>query len=224
MSKNNIPILVSWSGGKDCAFALFKTMKDYNGTIELFTTLNANNHRVAMHGISEQLLDKQAESIGLPLHKLYIPDPCSGEEYGRIMEGFLSKMKARGIEACVFGDLYLEDIRNFREQNLAISGFKALFPLWETPTANVALEFLKNNFKAVLSCVDTKVLDNKFSGREYNMNLLGELPVNVDPCGENGEFHTFVYDGPVFRQPVQWKKGEKVIFYDRYCYTNLISE
>lgn len=176
-----------------------------------------------MHGFTEQLLENQAKSLRLPLHKIYIPDPCSNEEYGQIMSEFLTKMQNRGIDTVVFGDLFLEDIRKYREENLARQNMKALFPLWEEPTTNIALKFIRDGFKAVITCVDLNVLPKEFSGRSYNMDLLGDLPVNVDPCGENGEFHTFVFDGPIFSNPIPWEKGEQVIRYDRFCYTDLTS-
>lgn len=218
---DNIPVLLSWSGGKDSALSLFEITKTSPSPVELFTTINVKNGRVAMHGFTEQLLEKQAESLRLPLHKIYIPDPCSNEEYGQIMSEFLIKKRKRGIDTVVFGDLFLEDIRKYREENLACLNMKALFPLWEEPTTNVALKFIRDGFKAVITCVDLNVLSKEFSGRLYNMDLLGDLPVEVDPCGENGEFHTFVFDGPIFSNPVMWKKGEQVIRYDRFCYTDL---
>lgn len=215
-------ILLSWSGGKDSALALYSLLEDKNLEIELFTTINIENGRVAMHGFNEQLLDKQVESIGLPLHKIFIPDPCSNEEYSRIMNEFMLKMKIRGIDTIAFGDLFLEDIRHYREENLKKLDILAIFPLWETPTANIALEFIRKGFKAILTCVDTIVLPPSLSGKEFNLNLLGELPQFVDPCGENGEFHTFVYDGPVFKFPIQFSTGEQILKYERFCFTDLI--
>lgn len=222
MSQNRIPTLISWSGGKDSAYALNEIMKKSSGPFELFTTINVKNGRVAMHGFSEKLLEMQADSLHLPLHKIYIPDPCSNDEYAKIMGDFMIDMKKRGIDKIVFGDLFLEDIRKYREDNLSKLEMKALFPLWEIPTTNLALEFIRNGFKAVITCVDTKVLPEDFSGRKYDLNFLGDLPLNVDPCGENGEFHTFVFDGPIFSYPVKWITGDKVIRYERFCYTDLL--
>jgi uncharacterized protein (TIGR00290 family) len=222
MTQNAIPVLISWSGGKDSALALYEIMKTSSGPFELFTTINSSNSRIAMHGISVQLLDLQAASLGLPLHKIPVPDPCSNEEYGRIMAEFLDNAKQRGITKIVFGDLFLEDIRSYREQNLSKIEMEAIFPLWGIPTSNVALEFIKKGFKAVVSCVDTEVLSNNFSGRKYDMEFLGDLPVQVDPCGENGEFHSFVYDGPNFSHPVKWQSGDQVIRYNRFCYMDIL--
>jgi uncharacterized protein (TIGR00290 family) len=221
MTKENIPVLLSWSGGKDSALSLYELKKTSSRPIELFTTINVKYSRVAMHGFAEQLLEKQAESLRLPLHKIYIPDPCSNEEYSQIMSEFLTGMQKRGIDTVVFGDLFLEDIRKYREENLAKQNMKALFPLWGTPTANIALKFIRDGFKAVVTCVDLNVLSKEFSGRLYDMDLLGDLPVKVDPCGENGEFHTFVFDGPIFSIPVKYEKGEQVTRYDRFCFTDL---
>lgn len=222
MTQSAIPVLISWSGGKDSALALYEMMKKSSGPFELFTTINATNSRIAMHGISEQLLDMQVDSLGFPIHKIPIPDPCSNEEYGRIMTEFLDKAKNRGIKKVVFGDLFLEDIRSYREQNLSKADMEAIFPLWGTPTANIALEFIKKGFKAVVSCVDTQVLSENFSGRKYDMDFLGDLPVQIDPCGEHGEFHSFVYDGPIFKYPVKWKTGVQVVRYNRFVYTDII--
>jgi uncharacterized protein (TIGR00290 family) len=222
LNENQIPILFSWSGGKDSALALSKIAGETKSPIVLFTTLNIANHRVAMHGYGESLLDMQAESLGLPLKKIFIPDPCSNEEYSKIMEQFLLEYKHKGVRQVVFGDIFLEDIRKYREENLTKLEIKPLFPLWEIPSVNVALEFFRYGFKACVTCVDTSVISADFCGREYNLDLLGDLPMNVDPCGENGEFHTFVYDGPIFRFPIPIRPTEKVVKYDHFCYTDLI--
>ncbi|MFP4024871.1 MAG: diphthine--ammonia ligase [Thiohalospira sp.] len=201
----------NWSGGKDSALCLFNILSKPNWDIcFLFTTLNGKNKRVSMHGVSEILLEKQAESINIPLKKLYLPEQTSMDEYNLKMSNILSEAKADGIKHSIFGDIFLEDLRQYREKQLALAGLKAEFPLWGRETKSVAKEFINKGFKAIVVSVDNRYLDQSFAGRIYDDQFIKDLPQNVDPCGENGEFHTFVFDGPVFKKPIAFKKGDIV--------------
>jgi len=205
----------NWSGGKDSALCLHHILSSSNWDIRyLFTTLNGQNKRVSMHGVPELLLDRQAESINLPLKKLYLPEQTSREEYDLKMTKILDEAKADGINHSIFGDIFLEDIRQYREKQLARSGFKAVFPLWGMTTKHVAKEFIKKGVKAIVVSVDSRWLDQSFAGRIYNEQFLKDLPQHVDPCSENGELHTFVFNGPVFKNPIVIEKGE--IIYKEY--------
>jgi len=176
----------------------------------LLTTVSDRFRRVSMHGVREELLDRQAEAAGLPLEKVLIPYPCPNAVYEERMRNALSMWKRRGVTHAIFGDLFLEDIRKYREANLAQLNLVPTFPVWGRDTSTLAHEMLKVGFKAILTCVDPKKLDANFAGRQFDASLLNDLPAEVDPCGENGEFHTFVYDGPVFRKPIPVEVGEKV--------------
>jgi len=205
----------NWSGGKDSALCLHYILHHPKWDIRfLFTTLNRQNKRVSMHGVSETLLNKQAESIGKPLKKFYFTANLSMEEYNIKMSKILAKTKAEGINYSIFGDIFLEDLRQYREKQLASAGLKGAFPLWGMDTKAVAKEFIKIGFKAIVVSVDSQKLNKSFAGRIYDENFLEDLPDQLDPCGENGEFHTFVYDGPIFQQPINFKKGE--IIYKKY--------
>ena len=163
-----------------------------------------------MHGVSEDLLDEQAASIGLPLKKIHMPELPSMEEYDVIISDFLSKVKNDDIHISIFGDIFLEDLRKYREKQLAKKGFKAEFPLWKKDTQEVAKDFIQKGFKAIIVSVDGRFLSKSFAGRIYDQSFLDALPENVDPCGENGEFHSFVFDGPIFNSPIPFKKGKVV--------------
>jgi uncharacterized protein (TIGR00290 family) len=176
----------------------------------LLTTVSDRFHRVSMHGVREELLDRQAEIVGLPLDKVLIPYPCPNAVYEEKMRNVLALWKRKGVTHAIFGDLFLEDIRKYREANLAELNFVSSFPVWGRDTTSLAHEMLNVGFKAIITCVDPKKLDANFAGRQFDDSLLRDLPANVDPCGENGEFHTFVYDGPVFREPIPVEVGEKV--------------
>lgn len=176
----------------------------------LFTSVNDAYGRVSMHGTREQLLDLQARSLGLPLHKLRLPEELDMDEYDRMMREALEPFRQRGVHTCVFGDIYLESLRSYREERLREVGMEAIFPLWDRPTGELAHEFIGAGFRAVVSCVDGRALPREFVGRAYDRTFLEDLPSGVDPCGENGEFHTFVWDGPLFRRPVPVKTGEVV--------------
>jgi uncharacterized protein (TIGR00290 family) len=203
--------LFNWSGGKDSSLCLHYALKDKQYDIKyLLTTINGKNKRISMHGVSEILLDKQAQSIGLPVHKLHLPEFPTMEEYEVIISHELSEAKKQDIHISIFGDIFLEDLRKYRETQLQKKGFSAVFPLWNKNTADVAKEFIDLGFKAIVVSVDGRYLDKSFAGRIFDESFLNDLPENVDPCGENGEFHSFVFDGPVFKTPIPFEKGEVV--------------
>ena len=197
------PVLVSWSGGKDSCVALYEIQKssDYR-VAALLTTITREYDRISMHGVRRALLERQATSLGLPLHPILISKGASNEEYELEMAQAFSEYREHGIDSVVFGDLFLEDIKAYRDQFLARHEMKALYPVWQRNTTELIKEFIKLGFKAVVSCVDSKTLDRSFAGKTIDEKFISSLPANVDPCGENGEFHTFVYDGPNFTQPV----------------------
>ncbi|HTG36401.1 MAG TPA: diphthine--ammonia ligase [Thermoanaerobaculia bacterium] len=201
-------ILLSWSGGKDSAFALhtLRSSPDFEPA-GLLTTITEDYDRISVHGVRRELLERQAESIGLPLHKVLIPKDCPNEIYEDRLTAALSAIKDQGIHHVAFGDLYLEDIRAYREKQMAALGLEPVFPLWGRDTTELAHEIIHLGFRAVLVCVDTDILDPVFAGRSFDEDLLRDLPPDVDLCGENGEFHTFVHAGPVFREPVAIKLG-----------------
>lgn len=192
--------------------ALYRTLaaEQFN-VVALLTTVSDRFRRVSMHGVREELLDRQAKSVGIPLDKVYIPYPCPNAVYEEKMRNFLSMWKERGVTHVIFGDLFLEDIRRYREANLAQLDLTPIFPLWGRDTASLAQEILRVGFRAIITSVDPKKLDTKFAGRQFNNSLIEDLPSNVDPCGENGEFHTFVYDGPIFQSPIPVEVGESVL-------------
>ena len=204
-------LLMCWSGGKDSALALHAVRQDPHVRIEaLLTTVTAGFERISMHGVRRVLLEQQADAIDLPLEQVRIPIQASNAIYEDAMERVLRRYQARGLSRVIFGDLFLQDIRRYREQTLAKIGMQGVFPLWLQDTRRLADDFIGAGFRACLVCVDPKQLDPSFCGREFDASLLAELPPTVDPCGENGEFHTFVYDGPIFRRPVDVVKGEVV--------------
>ena len=204
-------VLLSWSSGKDAAYALHRLRADPDVEVAgLLTTLNGAFDRVAMHGVRDALLEAQAEAAGLPLWKVPLPWPCSNEAYEAAMAEACARAAAEGITAVAFGDLFLEDVRAYREARLAGTGLAPLFPLWGEDTARLAREMLASGLKATLVCVDPRALEARFAGRAFDAALLAELPAGVDPCGERGEFHTFAWDGPPFRQPVAVAPGETV--------------
>jgi len=201
--------LLSWSTGKDSAWSLHVLRQKPGIEVAgLFTTLNAASDRVAMHAVRRQLLEAQAEAAGLPLHVIEIPWPCPNAAYERALGGFVTQQKAAGVAAMAFGDLFLEDIRVYREEKLSGTGIEPLFPLWDRNTRALAHEMIASGLKAHLTCVDPKKLSASFAGRAYDEALLGELPEGVDPCGENGEFHTCVFAGPMFEREIDIRVDE----------------
>ncbi len=208
---NKQRVLVSWSSGKDAAWALYQAKQSSHlEVVGVFTTVNNAFQRVAMHGVRREVLERQAECLGLPLFTIDIPYPCSNEDYENAMSQFIDEIKSDGIDGLVFGDLFLEDIRDYREKQLADSGLSIHFPLWEIPTDELAKEMVSSGLQAVIACVDPKQCSSDLAGRIYDADLLSELPKSMDPCGENGEFHTCVVAGPMFKQALQVRVGEIV--------------
>jgi uncharacterized protein (TIGR00290 family) len=216
--------LVSWSSGKDSAWAL-QVLRE-RGEVEvvgLLTTVNAARERVAMHAVREELLAAQAAAAALPLLRVPLPDPCSNRDYEAAMREAIGRARELGVSRIAFGDLFLEDVRCYREQQLAPTGIAPLFPLWGEPTAELARGMTAAGLRARLTCVDPAQLDRRFAGREYDAALLAELPGSVDPCGERGEFHTFVTEGPMFRERVPVSLGE-VVERGGFVYADLVPE
>lgn len=215
-------ILFSWSGGKDSSMALYELKRQGDFDITLLTTVTDKYERISMHGVREYLLDRQAESLDCPLEKVYITPESTNDEYEKKMEEVLEKYKKLGVKRAAFGDIFLEDIRKYREKNMERAGMEAVFPIWGRDTRELAETFIALGFKTIITCVDTKVLDGDFAGRLYDRAFLKELPENIDPCGERGEFHSFTFDGPVFRERVGFSIGEKVLRDGRFSYCDLI--
>lgn len=204
--------LLSWSSGKDSAWALYCLQADPAvEVVGLITTLNANADRVAMHGVRAELLRAQGRAAGLPVIEVDLPEQCSDEQYQERMTLAMQKARATGVDAIAYGDLFLEDVRDYRIKLMEGSGLEPLFPIWGQPTRDLAKRMTAAGLSAVLSCVDPAQLDPSFAGRTYDASLLADLPESVDPCGENGEFHTFVTSGPMFSSPIQVQTGERVL-------------
>jgi len=216
--------LLSWSSGKDSAWALhvLRQQQDIE-VVGLFCTFNEKFERGAMHAVRNELIGQQAESVGLPLQLIPIPFPCSDSEYKNIMGNFIEQVKSQGIDCIAFGDLFLEGIRSYREESLAGTGIIPLFPLWEMPTNGLSKEMINSGLRAIITCIDPQFLPADFAGHEYDNAFLEQIPNSVDPCGENGEFHSFVYDGPMFKSKVNIYVGE-TITRDGFLYTDLLAE
>jgi uncharacterized protein (TIGR00290 family) len=216
--------LLCWSSGKDSAWTLhvLRRRRDVE-VVGLLTTINTEYERVAMHAVRVALLEAQAEAAGLPLWQVPIPNPCSNQEYESAMGDAVRKALAAGITMMAFGDLFLEDVRRYRETQLAGTGLTPIFPIWGLPTDALARDMVAAGLQARLTCVDPKQLPASFAGREFDATLLGELPSSVDPCGERGEFHTFAYDGPMFRHPVPVQTGE-IVTRDGFVFADLLME
>lgn len=203
--------LFNWSSGKDSALALYKILQDDEYEVKtLLTSINKEFQRISMHGVHVLLLKRQASHLGIPLTKMELPKEPSMEEYQRIMNATMNEIQAQGITHSIFGDIFLEDLRQYREKQLNTIGIQAVFPLWKQNTSDLIREFLKLGFKTIVTCVNGMYLDKSFVGRVIDQQFLDDLPKNVDPCGENGEFHTFTFDGPIFKNPVQFEIGETV--------------
>ena len=219
----NEKILFSWSGGKDSAMSLFEVQKNSSDEISaLLTTVTEDYDRISMHGVRRVLLEQQAASLGLPLEKIYITKNASNDEYEAKMKTKLMEYQSRGVSSVVFGDIFLEDLRKYREENLSKIGMKGIFPIWKRDTTKLANTFMDLGFKAVITCIDSKALDKTFVGRPYDKQFLADLPSGVDPCGENGEFHSFVYDGPIFQEKIALTSGEIVLRDNRFYFCDLI--
>ena len=216
-------VLVSWSGGKDSALALYEILKTHNYQIAaLLTTLTEDYDRISMHGVRSSLLEQQVAALGFPLEKVFIPKNASNEEYEANMERVLAKYKETGVRSVVFGDIFLEDLRKYREEKLASLGMRGVFPLWKRETRELARTLGKSGFKAITTCVDNQALGSQFVGRLIDEQFLSELPPGVDACGENGEYHSFVFDGPIFKESVVFSHGEVVLRENRFFYCDLL--
>jgi uncharacterized protein (TIGR00290 family) len=216
-------VLFTWSGGKDSAMALYELQKSKDYEIAaLLTSVTEDYDRISMHGVRRILLEQQAQSLGFPLEKLYLTRNSSNEEYEAKMRDKLLQYKSHGVSSVVFGDIFLEDLRKYREDNLAQVGMKGIFPIWKRDTAELARTFIGLGLKAVITCVDSNVLDGNFVGRYFDNRFLSELPGNVDPCGENGEFHSFVYDGPIFQERIRFRRGKVVLRDSRFYFCDLV--
>jgi uncharacterized protein (TIGR00290 family) len=213
--------LVAWSSGKDSAWALHRLLKMTDvEPVGLLTTFNSQFDRVAMHAVRHDLVEAQAQAVGLPLKSIPLPWPCSNADYERIMGEVMRAAAAEGIEAIAFGDLFLADIRAYRERQMEGTGIEPLFPLWKIPTDKLAREMIAGGLRARLTCVDP-ILPREFAGREFDLKLLEDLPDGVDPCGENGEFHSFCYAGPMFKTPIAVETGD-VVERDGFIFADLV--
>jgi uncharacterized protein (TIGR00290 family) len=216
--------LLSWSSGKDSAWCLhlLRQQNEYE-IVGLLTTFNRDANRVAMHAVRRSLVEAQAEAVGIPLWGVDLPWPCSNADYECIMKETCKTAVQSDIECIAFGDLFLTDIRAYREKQLENSGLQPIFPVWKIPTRELAHSMIESGLRAKLTCVDPKLLAPEFAGREFDEQLLSELPANIDPCGENGEFHTFVYAGPMFSRNIPVKLGE-VVSRDGFVFADLNSD
>jgi uncharacterized protein (TIGR00290 family) len=217
-------ILVSWSTGKDSAWMLHTLKQQHPGAVAgLLTTTNEAFDRVAMHAVRRELLQAQADATGVPLHVVPLPWPCSNEQYERIMKTAVDGFVRDGFTHAAFGDLFLEDVRRYREERLAGSGLEPLFPIWKTkPTADLAQDMIEAGLRATLTCVNPQKLDRAFAGRTFDQTLLKDLPDTVDPCGENGEFHSFAHTGPMFNHPIAITLGE-IVDRDGFVFADLVA-
>lgn len=225
MTMNRKPVIVAWSGGKDCTMALREIERggEY-APAALLTTVTSGYERISMHGVRRSLLEAQAASLGIPLEEVVISPRADNQEYESKMDAALAALRRAtpGIAGVVFGDLFLQDIRAYRESMLDRVGLRAIFPLWGRDTRDLAARFTGLGFRAVAVCVDSTALGRSFAGREYDSSFVADLPAGVDPCGENGEFHTFVYDGPLFANPVAHLRGEVVLRDERFHFADLL--
>ena len=217
-------VLFAWSSGKESAIALYELQMNHNYEISaLLSIITEDYDRISMHGVRRILLERQADALGFYLEKVYISKDSSNEEYESKMQGILTKYLMAGVSSVVFGDIFLEDVRKYREDNLSKLGMKGIFPIWKSDTTKLSNKFIDLGFKAVVTCVDSNVLDKTFVGRVFDEQFLSELLSTADPCGENGEFHTFIYNGPIFKRRVLYTIGEVVLRNNRFYYCDLIS-
>ena len=215
--------IMSWSGGKDSSLALYHILQSKNfDVLALLTTITKDYGRISMHGVRCELLEQQVASLGLTLDQIFLSVHANNAEYEAKLEEKLRFYQNQGVSHVAFGDIFLEDLRLYREKNLARIGLQGLFPIWKRDTTELMREFLDLGFRAIVTCVDTRVLDASFSGREIDDSFLADLPNSVDPCGENGEFHSFVFAGPIFRNQIHFEAGEKVIRDEYFCFCDLI--
>lgn len=216
-------VICSWSGGKDSAMALHELQKSraYE-VLGLLTVVTKDYGRISMHGVREELLESQAAVLDLPIIKIYITKNSDNKEYELRMKDVLMRYKELGAEAVVFGDIFLEELKRYREERLHEVDMEGIFPIWKRDTKELANSFIDLGFKTIITCVDTKFLDRRFSGRLFNKQFLSELPPSVDPCGENGEFHSFVFDSQIFRDEIRYELRETVLRDERFCYTDIV--
>lgn len=216
------PVVLSWSGGKDSALALRELRRSTtHHVVGLLTTVTADHDRVSMHGIRRTLVQAQADAVGLPLTIMQIRVGASNDEYAASMGRALERFRDEGVRTIAFGDLHLEDVRAYREELVTAAGMEAIFPLWGLDTSDIARDFVDSGYRAILTCVDSEAVDPALAGRGYDQQLLNDLPETADPCGENGEFHTFVLDGPGFSSPVEVVTGERVLRDGRFMFCDL---
>ncbi len=222
MTASPLPTVVSWSSGKDSAWALHELRKNPRYEVgALLTTFNQEFDRVAMHAVRRELAELQASSLGLPLSHVDLPWPCSNEEYEIIVGKELDRLEEAGYRAMAFGDLFLQDVRAYRERLFRGRKLDTLFPIWQRSTPELALEMIESGLQAVVTCLDPEKLPLEFAGRAFDIEFLHQLPPDIDPCGENGEFHTFCWDGPMFRQPLPVRIGE-VVERDGFVFCDLL--
>lgn len=214
--------LLSWSSGKDSAWALHVLQRDpHIDVVGLFCTVNKAFNRVTMHGVRVELLQQQAQSTGLPLHIIHIPHPCGNDAYADTMRSFVGEAKNDDIECFAFGDLFLEEVRRYREERLKGTGITPIFPIWGIPTRELSRTMIAAGLKAKITCIDPKRIADAFAGREYDESFLDDIPADVDPCGEHGEFHSFAFDGPMFQYAIEISLGETV-HRDGFVFTDLL--
>jgi uncharacterized protein (TIGR00290 family) len=218
-------VVVCWSSGKDCAYALHVLRSEGAHVVAgLLTTMTEGYDRVSMHGVRRELVLAQAAAAGLPLRIVWIPQNADNAIYEARMAEALAEHKSAGVQSVAFGDLFLEDLKKYREEKLAGAGLSALFPIWKRDTRELSRRMVAEGFRAILTCVDTQKLDARFAGREYDADLLADLPPGVDPCGENGEFHSFCYAGPMFDKPLPVRRGEVVLRAGRFNFCDVLPE
>jgi uncharacterized protein (TIGR00290 family) len=215
-------VVVGWSGGKDSALALYEILKSGMDVLSLITTVTQDYDRISIHGVRRILFEQQPEALGLSVETMLLPRGASDKDYEKEFLAILRSYRNRGVLAVVFGDIFLEDVKKFRDELLARIGMQGNYPLWKRDTRILANEFIDLGFKAVFTVVDSAVLGKEFVGREYDRQFLSDLPAGVDPCGENGEFHSFVYNGPIFNKPVAFAKGEIVFNENRFWFGDLV--
>lgn len=218
-------ILFSWSGGKDSSLALHHILQSNEYEIVcLLTTLTEDYNRISMHGIRNTLLEQQAKCLGFPLQKIFIPKNGTNKEYESQMQVTLEKYQKLGVSKVAFGDIFLEDVKKYRDENLAKIGMEGIYPLWKKNTRELSKQFIETGFESIISCVDSQKLDGKFVGRIFNEKFLDDLPEDVDPMGENGEFHSFVYKGPILKNKIPFDVGVKVLRDNRFYFCDLIPQ